>query len=131
MGDKYQSLEDALIRSLGFERSLDSTGQIYPRSIDYDVITTLVLLSAAASNLATSIRLMAGHDLVSEGFKAGQVGSSAMPHKMNTRSCERINGLAAILMPRWLVRFLGFNGMRVMSQIAWFEEWRLLMASML
>jgi adenylosuccinate lyase len=97
MGDKYQSLEDALINSLGFERSLDSTGQIYPRSIDYDVITTLVLLSAAASNLATSIRLMAGHDLVSEGFKAGQVGSSAMPHKMNTRSCERINGLAAIL----------------------------------
>ena len=97
MGDKYQSLEDALIRSLGFERSLDSTGQIYPRSIDYDVITTLVLLSAAASNLATSIRLMAGHDLVSEGFKAGQVGSSAMPHKMNTRSCERVNGLAAIL----------------------------------
>ena len=97
MGDKYQSLEDTLIKSLGFERSLDSTGQIYPRSIDYDVITTLVLLSAAASNLATSIRLMAGHDLVSEGFKAGQVGSSAMPHKMNTRSCERINGLAAIL----------------------------------
>jgi adenylosuccinate lyase len=97
MGDKYQSLEDTLIKSLGFERSLDSTGQIYPRSIDYDVITTLVLLSAAASNLATSIRLMAGHDLVSEGFKAGQVGSSAMPHKMNTRSCERINGLAVIL----------------------------------
>ena len=97
MGDKYQSLEDTLIKSLGFERSLDSTGQIYPRSIDYDVITTLVLLSAAPSNLATSIRLMAGHDLVSEGFKAGQVGSSAMPHKMNTRSCERVNGLAAIL----------------------------------
>jgi adenylosuccinate lyase len=72
MGDKYQSLEDTLIKSLGFERSLDSTGQIYPRSIDYDVITTLVLLSAAASNLATSIRLMAGHDLVSEGFKAGR-----------------------------------------------------------
>ena len=40
---------------------------------------------------------MAGHYLVSEGFKNGQVGSSAMPHKMNTRSCERINGLAVIL----------------------------------
>jgi adenylosuccinate lyase len=97
MGANYQTLEKEIIKSLGFENALDSTGQIYPRSLDYDVITTLVQLSAAPSNLATSIRLMAGTDLVSEGFKAGQVGSSAMPHKMNTRSCERINGFAAIL----------------------------------
>jgi adenylosuccinate lyase len=97
MGAHYQALEKEIIKSLGFESSLNSTGQIYPRSLDYDVITTLVQLSAAPSNLATSIRLMAGNDLVSEGFKAGQVGSSAMPHKMNTRSCERINGFAAIL----------------------------------
>ena len=40
---------------------------------------------------------MAGHDLVTEGFGPGQVGSSAMPHKMNMRTCERINGLAVVL----------------------------------
>ena len=40
---------------------------------------------------------MAGVELASEGFKDGQVGSSAMPHKMNSRSCERINGLRAVL----------------------------------
>ena len=97
LGANYSKLEHSITQSLGFTNALDSTGQIYPRSFDYDVVSTLVLLSAAPSNLATSIRLMAGHDLVSEGFKAGQVGSSAMPHKMNTRSCERINGLAAIL----------------------------------
>jgi adenylosuccinate lyase len=97
MGANYKKLEEAITESLGFTNTLDSTGQIYPRSIDYDVITTLVQLSAAPSNLATAIRLMAGNDLVSEGFKSGQVGSSAMPHKMNTRSCERINGFAAIL----------------------------------
>jgi len=97
LGANYDMLEDSIIESLGFDTKLDSTGQIYPRSFDYDVITSLVLLSAAPSNLATSIRLMAGHDLVSEGFKVGQVGSSAMPHKMNTRSCERINGIASIL----------------------------------
>jgi adenylosuccinate lyase len=97
MGDNYNKLEQTITQSLGFTNTLNSTGQIYPRSFDYDVITTLVQLSAAPANLATAIRLMAGHDLVSEGFKAGQVGSSAMPHKMNTRSCERINGFAAIL----------------------------------
>jgi adenylosuccinate lyase len=40
---------------------------------------------------------MAGHDLVTEGFRAGQVGSSAMPHKMNARSCERVNGFTVLL----------------------------------
>jgi len=97
MAANNKKLEAAIIESLGFKNSLDSTGQIYPRSYDYEVLTSLVALSAAPSNLATSIRLMAGNDLVSEGFKQGQVGSSAMPHKMNTRSCERINGFAAIL----------------------------------
>ncbi len=93
----HHDLEQKIAAELGFAQVLDSTGQIYPRSLDYDVLTTLVQLAAAPSSLATSIRLMAGAELVTEGFKEGQVGSSAMPHKMNTRSCERINGLAVIL----------------------------------
>ena len=93
----HQSLEAAIAKELGFDRVLDSTGQVYPRSLDYEVLTTLVQLAASPSSLATSIRLMAGAELVTEGFKAGQVGSSAMPHKMNTRSCERVNGLTVIL----------------------------------
>ena len=76
---------------------LTSVGQVYPRSLDFDVVSALVQLVAAPSNLATTIRLMAGHELVTEGFVEGQVGSSAMPHKMNTRSCERVNGLAVVL----------------------------------
>ena len=93
----HRTLEENIAAELGFSHVLDSTGQIYPRSFDYDVLTTLVQLAAAPSSLATSIRLMAGAELVTEGFKDGQVGSSAMPHKMNTRSCERVNGLAVIL----------------------------------
>jgi len=93
----HGQLESSIAKELGFDHVLDSTGQIYPRSFDYDVVTTLVQLAASPSSLATSIRLMAGAELVTEGFKAGQVGSSAMPHKMNTRSCERVNGLTVIL----------------------------------
>ncbi len=95
--NKVAELEIEISRYLGFEQVLDSVGQVYPRSLDYDVVSALVQLSAAPSSLAKTIRLMAGNELVTEGFKAGQVGSSAMPHKMNTRSCERVNGFAVIL----------------------------------
>ena len=91
------ALERSVADHLGFARVLDSVGQVYPRSLDYDVVTTLIQVASAPSNAATTIRLMAGAELVTEGFKPGQVGSSAMPHKMNSRSSERINGLAVIL----------------------------------
>ena len=94
---KLDELERRIADHLGFTQLLVSTGQVYPRSLDLDVVTALAQVAAAPSNLATSIRLMAGHELVTEGFQPGQVGSSAMPHKMNTRSCERVNGLAVII----------------------------------
>jgi adenylosuccinate lyase len=90
-------LELRVAEHLGFARVLRSVGQVYPRSLDHEVLGALVQLAAAPSSLATTIRLMAGHELVTEGFQPGQVGSSAMPHKMNTRSCERVNGLAVVL----------------------------------
>ena len=82
---------------LGFERVLDSVGQVYPRSLDFDVVSALAQTAGGPANLARTIRLMAGNELATEGFRPGQVGSSAMPHKMNARSCERINGLAIVL----------------------------------
>ncbi|MDP3894068.1 adenylosuccinate lyase [Nocardioides sp.] len=94
---KLADLEGRVAAHLGFESVLTSVGQVYPRSLDFDAVSALVQLVAGPSNLATTIRLMAGIELVTEGFKEGQVGSSAMPHKMNTRSCERVNGLAVIL----------------------------------
>ena len=93
---KLADLEQRVAAHLGFERVLTSVGQVYPRSLDFDVLSAVVQLIAAPSNLATTIRLMAGNEIVTEGFKEGQVGSSAMPHKMNTRSCERVNGLAVV-----------------------------------
>ncbi len=90
-------LERRVAAHLGLERVLGAVGQVYPRSLDYAVVATLVQLASAPANLALGIRLMAGHELATEGFRPGQVGSSAMPHKMNTRSCERVNGLHTIL----------------------------------
>ncbi len=94
---KLQSLEEGVARHLGFADVLTSVGQVYPRSLDFDVVSALVQVASAPSSLATTIRLMAGLDLVTEGFRPGQVGSSAMPHKMNSRSCERVNGFAVLL----------------------------------
>ena len=94
--DKLRELEQRVAAHLGFSQVLTSTGQVYPRSLDFDAVTALSQITAGPSSLATTIRLMAGQELVTEGFRPGQVGSSAMPHKMNTRSCERVNGLAVI-----------------------------------
>ncbi|MHA6758564.1 adenylosuccinate lyase [Streptacidiphilus sp. PAMC 29251] len=95
--EKLADLERRVAGHLGFQQGFTSVGQVYPRSLDYDVLSALVQLAAGPGSLAKTIRLMAGIELVTEGFKEGQVGSSAMPHKMNTRSCERVNGLAVIL----------------------------------
>ncbi len=94
---RLAALEQAVASHLGFTRVLTSVGQVYPRSLDYEVGATLVQVAAGPASLATTIRLMAGQELVTEGFQPGQVGSSAMPHKMNSRSCERVDGLAVVL----------------------------------
>jgi len=92
-----QALEERVIEHLGFSSVLASVGQVYPRSLDFEVVSALYQLAGAPSSFAKTLRLMAGHELAGEGFAKGQVGSSAMPHKMNSRSCERINGFLAIL----------------------------------
>jgi adenylosuccinate lyase len=97
MGKDFANLEKSIAEEFGFENTWASVGQIYPRSVDFEVVSKLLQIASAPSSMATTIRLMAGSGLVSEGFKAGQVGSSAMPHKMNSRSSERINGMMVLL----------------------------------
>ena len=97
MGKNFANLENSIAEEFGFENTWVSVGQVYPRSVDFEVVSKLLQIASAPSSMATTIRLMAGAGLVSEGFKAGQVGSSAMPHKMNSRSSERINGMMVLL----------------------------------
>ena len=94
---KVAALEREIAAALGFTAVLGSVGQVYPRSLDWQVVSAVYQLAAGPSSFATTMRLMAGIDLAVEGFQDGQVGSSAMPHKVNSRSCERINGLRAVL----------------------------------
>ena len=95
--DKLDSLDQRVASNLGFDACFDSVGQVYPRSLDFDVVSALTQLSSAPANFARTLRLMAGAELATEGFKPGQVGSSAMPHKMNARSAERIDGFSVIM----------------------------------
>jgi adenylosuccinate lyase len=97
MGKDFANLEKSIAEEFGFENTWASVGQIYPRSVDFEVVSKLLQIASAPSSMATTIRLMAGSGLVSEGFKEGQVGSSAMPHKINSRSSERINGMMVLL----------------------------------
>jgi adenylosuccinate lyase len=94
---KVDQLEARILKHLGFKQSLFAVGQVYPRSLDFDVISALHQAGAAAASFATTMRLMAGAGLLTEGFQEGQVGSSAMPHKVNARNCERIGGFSTIL----------------------------------
>ncbi len=95
--EKVRLLEEMVADSLGFEKVLDSAGQVYPRSLDYALLSHLAFMGSACENFAKGMRLMSGYELVTEGFRKGQVGSSAMPHKMNTRSSERICGFSTLI----------------------------------
>ncbi len=95
--ETVRELEERICAHLGIGTKWLNVGQVYPRSLDFEVISGLVGLSCAPSSFCKTWRLMVGHELCTEGFAKGQTGSSAMPHKMNPRSCERVNGFHAIL----------------------------------
>ncbi|MDR1816610.1 MAG: adenylosuccinate lyase, partial [Puniceicoccales bacterium] len=94
---KAAALDARVLTHLGIPRALNAVGQVYPRSLDFDTVSALVSLASGPASFAKTLRLMAGHELAGEGFLPGQVGSSAMPHKMNSRSCERLCGFHVLL----------------------------------
>ncbi len=99
LGSSEQAFEfeESLQANMSWPGLFDSVGQVYPRSLDFQVVSVLNQLASAPANMAKMIRLMAGHELMHEGFGKEQSGSSAMPHKMNSRTCERINGLTHVI----------------------------------
>jgi adenylosuccinate lyase len=59
-GDRRSPSSRRVAAHLGFDHVLTSVGQVYPRSLDLDVVSALVQVAAGPSSLATTIRLMAG-----------------------------------------------------------------------
>jgi len=95
--EKVAEVESRIVAHLGIKHCLQNVGQVYPRSLDFDAVSSLVQLASGPGSFCRTLRLMAGNETASEGFSKGQVGSSAMPHKMNSRSCERVNGFHTLL----------------------------------
>ena len=112
--DRLDKLQSLIREHLGFAKEINSVGQVYPRSLDFEAISSLYQMGSGVANLSRTLRLMAGGEMVTEGFAQGQVGSSAMPHKMNTRSTERVNGFQVII-GGYLHMIGGLNGDQ------WFE----------
>ena len=94
---KVLKLNKLVLEHFDSNSVMNSVGQIYPRSLDLETVNSLITISSGISSFAKTLRLMAGQDLATEGFQKGQTGSSAMPHKMNARTSERICGLHHVL----------------------------------
>lgn len=94
--EAYRVFNLEFAQGLGYHCLMGSTGQVSHRSEDAAVAAAAVSLTAACANLARMVRLETGYGRMWETQGDDQVGSSAMPHKRNSITAERINGLANI-----------------------------------
>lgn len=97
-------VEQYVCDRLGLTRSPIST-QILQRDRHAELVTTLAILASSLDKFATEIRALQKTEVreVEEPFGRGQKGSSAMPHKRNPITCERISGLARVVRSHALV----------------------------
>ncbi len=90
--------EARVLGRLGLEREPVST-QVVARDRHAELLGAIALAGAGLERLATEVRHLARTEVgeVQEPFRAGQKGSSAMPHKRNPIKSEQIAGLARVL----------------------------------
>lgn len=94
----WQKLEQKIMDELGID-SFSITSQVYPRKIDYWILSLLTSIAQSAAKFATDLRFLQSPVIGEwfEPFAKKQVGSSAMPFKKNPISCENICSLARYL----------------------------------
>ena len=91
-------VEEYVCDKLGLKPANIAT-QIIQRDHHAEYISSIALVGSSLSKFATEIRLLQKTEVleVEEPFFKGQIGSSAMPHKRNPVTCERITGLSRLL----------------------------------
>lgn len=91
-------IETSVLQQLGLTQQ-PITSQILPRDLHAEYIATLALIATSIENWATEIRGLQRSEIheVEEHFRAGQKGSSAMPHKRNPIGSENLCGMARVL----------------------------------
>ncbi|MFS8640720.1 MAG: adenylosuccinate lyase [Symbiobacteriaceae bacterium] len=91
-------VEAYVCRRLGLEPETVSS-QIVARDRHAELLAALAILAGTYDKMAIEIRHLQRTEVreVEEPFRAGQKGSSAMPHKRNPEKCERISGLARVI----------------------------------
>ena len=90
--------EEKALTRLGLKREPVST-QVVPRDRHAEFLSTVALLGSSLERIAVELRHLQRSEVaeVMEGFKKGQKGSSAMPHKRNPISSENITGCSRLL----------------------------------
>ncbi len=92
------AFEAAVLARLGLQREPVST-QVVPRDRHAELLSAIALAGAGLERFATEVRHLQRTEVreLQEPFRAGQKGSSAMPHKRNPIRSEQIAGLARVL----------------------------------
>jgi len=91
-------LEEAVLARIGLARE-DASTQVVARDRHAELLCTVALAGAGLERFATEVRHLQRTEVreLQEPFRAGQKGSSAMPHKRNPITSERITGIARLL----------------------------------
>ena len=91
-------VEGYVCAKLGLEPEPMST-QVLPRDRHAQFLAVLAVVASTASEIATEVRALQKSDTLEaeEPFAKGQKGSSAMPHKRNPITAERVCGLARVI----------------------------------
>ena len=110
-----RQLDRNICREFGFQDPVDVSGQTYTRKQDFYVLQTLSGIAQSASKMATDIRMMSGLGESYEEVGELQVGSSAMPYKKNPMLCERICGLARLVI-------CGLQNAAITASSQWLER---------
>ena len=92
--EKVRKLEEMIAADMGFPGVVPVSGQTYSRKVDAYFLSALSGVAQSAYKFSNDMRILQSFEEMEEPFESKQIGSSAMPYKMNPMRCERISALS-------------------------------------